>query len=67
MKEKRRIHYVSPCMDCIRVEAESDFMSGSVIKETSQSKVVSSGQEIGDEFDAGTGEGGAAWKDTSWE
>ena len=65
MKEKK-LKYESPCMDCIHVEAESDFMSGSVIKET-ESKVESAGQEIGDAFDASGKEGGENWLDKDWK
>ena len=63
MKNKSKMIYEPPCMDCICVEAESDFMSGSVIKET-ESKVESQGQEIGSEFDAGSG---TDWQDSSWQ
>lgn len=56
--------YVSPCMDCIRVEAESDFMSGSVIKEK-ESEITSGGQELGDTFDAG-GNGENQWSSGEW-
>ena len=50
MKEKHKIHYVSPCMDCIRVEAESDFMSGSVM-EHKNSNVRIEGHEVGGDYD----------------
>ena len=66
MKNKSKMIYEPPCMDCICVEAESDFMSGSVIKET-ESKVESQGQEIGSEFDAGTSDTGNAWTEDQWK
>lgn len=66
MKEKSRLHYESPWMECIRVEAESDFMSGSVVSET-KSEVVSTGQELGNSFDAGTSETGDAWIEEQWK
>ena len=65
MKEKHKIHYESPFMDCIRVEAESDFMSGSVM-EHPKSKVEIKGHEVGNtyDFETKTPESGF---DVSWE
>lgn len=65
MNTEMKNEYESPCMDCIRVEAECDFMSGSVMKDDSKPSVESSGQEINQNtIDA---DGWTVGEATSWE
>ena len=65
MKEKHRIHYESPYMDCIPVQAESDFMSGSIM-EHPDSKAEIKGHEVGNEYDFETKTPQSGF-DVSWE
>lgn len=56
---KRKVYYVAPRTDCMRVAVEGSFAS-SVVQETTENGVTTSGQEIGIDKEFGT-VGDDAW------
>lgn len=58
---KRKVYYVAPRTDCMRVAVEGSFAS-SVVQEDPQSGVNTSGHEIGDVVDMGQED----WNDGEW-
>lgn len=58
---KRKVYYVAPRTDCMRVAVEGSFAS-SVVQEDPQSGVNTGGQEVGEGIDVG----GQEWNDGGW-
>lgn len=62
----KREQYVAPVTRRFSVELEGGFTSASIVQETPQSGVTSTGQEI-NQIDGNDFTGVGDWNDSTWE